>query len=143
MAMSRADEAGAVAAATAARPPSRPDERNQRHAVRRRHAGAADHLHGGGAADDRRRADRPAGNQAKALNSETKPITISINQDGKVYLAGDRDSARRIVPKLQAIAKAGYEERIYVRGDKTADYGTVMKVMARFSRRRLPAISAL
>ncbi len=33
--------------------------------------------------------------------------------------------------KLQAIAKAGYEERIYVRGDKTADYGTVMQVMAR------------
>ena len=33
--------------------------------------------------------------------------------------------------KLGAIAKAGYEERIYVRGDKTADYGTVMRVMAR------------
>ena len=33
--------------------------------------------------------------------------------------------------KLEAIAKAGYEERIYVRGDKTADYGTVMRVMAR------------
>jgi biopolymer transport protein ExbD len=41
------------------------------------------------------------------------------------------------VPKLQAIAKTGYEERIYVRGDKTADYGTVMKVMARDQRRRL------
>ena len=27
----------------------------------------------------------------------------------------------------------GYEERIYVRGDKDADYGTVMRVMARIS----------
>ena len=38
-----------------------------------------------------------------------------------------------MVPTLQAIAQAGYEERIYVRGDKTADYGTVMRVMARIS----------
>ena len=37
------------------------------------------------------------------------------------------------MPKLQAIAQAGYDERIYVRGDKTADYGTVMQVMARIS----------
>ena len=38
-----------------------------------------------------------------------------------------------MVPKLEAIAKTGYEERIYVRGDTAADYGTVMKVMARVS----------
>ena len=37
------------------------------------------------------------------------------------------------MPKLQAIARTGYDERIYVRGDKTADYGTVMQVMARIS----------
>ena len=35
--------------------------------------------------------------------------------------------------QLTAIAAAGYEERIYVRGDKTADYGTVMQGMARIS----------
>jgi biopolymer transport protein TolR len=38
-----------------------------------------------------------------------------------------------VVPKLQAIASTGYDERIYVRGDRTADYGTVMRVMARIS----------
>ncbi len=37
------------------------------------------------------------------------------------------------MPKLEQIAKTGNEERIYVRGDRTADYGTVMKVMARIS----------
>ena len=34
---------------------------------------------------------------------------------------------------LFAIATTGYNERIYVRGDTNADYGTVMKVMARIS----------
>jgi biopolymer transport protein TolR len=39
------------------------------------------------------------------------------------------------VPKLKAItdARAGLDERIFVRGDKKVDYGTVMKVMGRLS----------
>ena len=40
--------------------------RDQRHAVHRRDAGAADHLHGGGAARDRRRRGRPAGLDRRA-----------------------------------------------------------------------------
>jgi len=71
--------------------------------------------------------------QAKALNSETQPITISVNSSGAVYLNDSEIAVEEVVPKLQAIAKAGYQERIFVRGDRAADYGTVMKVMARIS----------
>jgi|SRR6187431_1468746 biopolymer transport protein TolR len=71
--------------------------------------------------------------QAKALNSETQPITFSIKEAGTVFLQDTEIPIEEVVPKLQAIAKAGYDERIYVKGDKTADYGTVMKVMARIS----------
>ena len=39
----------------------------------------------------------------------------------------------KVVPKLEAIATTGYNERIYVRGDTAAAYGVVMKVMARIS----------
>jgi biopolymer transport protein TolR len=58
---------------------------------------------------------------------------VSIDPQGKVFLQETEIPIEEVVPKLQAIAKTGYEERIYVRGDKTADYGTVMKVMARIS----------
>ncbi len=71
--------------------------------------------------------------EAQALNSETQPITISINEAGQVFLQETEIPLNEVVAKLDAIAKNGYEERIYVRGDKTADYGTVMKVMARVS----------
>ena len=71
--------------------------------------------------------------QAKAMNSETQPITVSVNQGGQIFLQETEIPLDEVVPKLQAIAQAGYEERIYVRGDKTADYGTVMRVMARIS----------
>ena len=69
--------------------------------------------------------------QAKALNSDTQPITISVNEGGQIYLQETEIPLDELVAKLGAIAKAGYEERIYVRGDRTTDYGTVMKVMAR------------
>ncbi|WP_269931413.1 protein TolR [Aminobacter sp. HY435] len=71
--------------------------------------------------------------QAKALNSDTQPITVSVNQGGQIYLQETEIGLDEVVPKLEAISKTGYEERIYVRGDKTADYGTVMQVMARIS----------
>ena len=80
--------------------------------------------------------------QAKAMNAETQPITVSVNQGGQIYLQETEIPLDELVPKLQAIAKTGYDERIFVRGDKTADYGTVMQVMARISGRRLQAISA-
>ncbi len=71
--------------------------------------------------------------QAKALNSDTQPITVSVNQQGQIFLQETEIPIDEVVAKLQAIARAGYEERIYVRGDKSADYGTVMRVMARIS----------
>lgn len=70
--------------------------------------------------------------RAKEMNSDTKPVTVSINKEGLVYLGEETEAAialDELVPKLQAIAKAGAEERIFVRGDATADYGTIMKVM--------------
>lgn len=71
--------------------------------------------------------------QAKALNADTQPITVSINNEGQIFLQETEIPLDEVVPKLQAIAQAGYEERIYVRGDRSADYGTVMRVMARIS----------
>ncbi|MEQ1952750.1 protein TolR [Mesorhizobium sp. CN2-181] len=68
--------------------------------------------------------------QAKAMNADTQPITISVNQTGQIHLQETEIPMEEVVPKLQAIAKTGYEERIFIRGDKMADYGTVMKVMA-------------
>ena len=71
--------------------------------------------------------------QAQAMNSDTQPITISVNSDGEIYLNDTVIPIDEVVAKLQAVAQAGYEERIFVRGDRSADYGTVMRVMARIS----------
>ena len=71
--------------------------------------------------------------RAKAMNSETQPITISVDETGRVFLSETEIPVEEVVAKLEAIAKTGFDERIYVRGDRTADYGTVMQVMGRIN----------
>jgi len=73
--------------------------------------------------------------QAKSLNQDKKPLTISVNEKGKVYLQNAEVAEDALVPKLKAIAEArgGTQARIYVRGDKTVAYGTMMKVMGQLS----------
>jgi biopolymer transport protein TolR len=67
--------------------------------------------------------------KAKPIQGDIEPITVSINAEGKVFLQNTEIDLATLVPKLQAIAQNGYDERIFVRGDTNANYGIVMKVM--------------
>ena len=69
--------------------------------------------------------------RGQQLQSNKEPLTISVQRDGKVYIQETEVQLAELADKLRAIAKAGYEEQIFVRGDKGIDYGTVMKVMSR------------
>src|SRR3974390_551195 len=73
--------------------------------------------------------------QAKSLDQDKNPLTLSVNLKGQVFLNDTEIGLDDLVPKLKAIteARAGLDERIFVRGDKKVDYGTVMKVMGRLS----------
>jgi biopolymer transport protein TolR len=68
---------------------------------------------------------------ASALNSETQPITISVNANGTIHLQETQIPAEEVAAKLQAISTTGYNERIFVRADSVAAYGIVADVMAR------------
>ncbi|WP_232628537.1 ExbD/TolR family protein [Methylobacterium sp. Leaf118] len=70
--------------------------------------------------------------QSKAgpLNSDVKPITLSIRRTGEVHLGEVELSDSAIVPQLMQAAKNGTEDRVFVRGDKRVDYGRVAQVMA-------------
>jgi biopolymer transport protein TolR len=73
--------------------------------------------------------------QAKSLDQDKEPLTVSVNVKEQVYLQNTEIPLDEVVPKLKAItdARGGADERIYVRGDRQVDYGTVMKVMGRIS----------
>ena len=72
--------------------------------------------------------------RARQLSSDKEPLTVSIEKNGKVYLGGAKLEGEAIpldelAAKVTAIAENGYDQRIFVRGDKSVDYGTVMQVM--------------
>ncbi len=73
--------------------------------------------------------------QAKSLDQDQKPLTVSVNLQGQVFLQESEIGVDELVAKLKAITenRGGFDERIYVRGDRKVDYGTVMRVMGRLS----------
>jgi biopolymer transport protein TolR len=84
--------------------------------------------------------------EAKQLEGDKEPLTISVDPEGKIFLQETELQIDEIVPKLTAIAKNGYDERIFVRGDRRVNYGVVMRVMGTISAagfRRIALISDL
>ena len=71
--------------------------------------------------------------KGKQLQSSKEPLAISVKVDGSVYIGETSVALDEIAPKLKAIAKNGYDEQIFVRGDKGVTYGLVMRVMGRIS----------
>jgi biopolymer transport protein TolR len=67
---------------------------------------------------------------AGQLNVEQKPITISINDKAQIFIGETQITIAEIGQKIQPLAKQGFDERIYVRGAKQVDYGTVAQVMS-------------
>ena len=73
--------------------------------------------------------------QAKSLDQDQKPLQLSVDINGKVFINDTEIPIGDLIPKLKAItdARAGLDERIYLRADKKAGYGTVAKVMGQLS----------
>lgn len=71
--------------------------------------------------------------ESNPLQEDKEPLTISVDTQGRIFLQETEIELDKLVPKLVAISSSGYEERIFVRGDRNVDYGTVMQVMGRVS----------
>jgi biopolymer transport protein TolR len=74
--------------------------------------------------------------QAKALEQNNEPLAISVNDRGQIFLQNDEIKLDDLLPKLQAIIDARHgssNDLIYIRGDRTVAYGTMMRVMGRIS----------
>jgi biopolymer transport protein TolR len=67
--------------------------------------------------------------QAAPINEQKEPLVISINSEGKIYLQETTVEADQLVPRLQAITNNNPTTSIYVRGDKSVNYGRVLEVM--------------
>jgi biopolymer transport protein TolR len=73
--------------------------------------------------------------QAKSLEQDKTPLQLSVDIKGRVFINDTEVAINDLLPKLKAItdARGGTDERIFMRADKKADYGTVARVMGLLS----------
>lgn len=68
--------------------------------------------------------------KAKALQTEDqKPIEITVDKDGKIYLADTEIKKAALISILKPMMEGDEERRIYVRGDRDIEYGKIMEVL--------------
>ena len=66
---------------------------------------------------------------ADSLPDDQEPLTLTINSKGEILIQEHKVNFDKVVPKILAISKNRTDTRIYVRGDKTINYGRVLEVM--------------
>ena len=71
--------------------------------------------------------------EAGAMEEQEEPLTVSIQQDGRIYLQETETPFAELAPRMQALAGEGFDKPIYVRADGRAPYAIVAQVMARLS----------
>ena len=86
--------------------------------------------------------------KGKQLEANKEPIVVSVTQKGYVFLGQEDKTPMKldeIGPKLNAVAanRGGADEPIFVRGDKSVEYGLVARVMGRIKEAGFKKISLI
>jgi len=67
--------------------------------------------------------------KAKSIAESEEPLVITVNAEGVVFIQDTEVEIENLVPRLKAITENKADTRIYLRGDRSVDYGRVMEVM--------------
>jgi biopolymer transport protein TolR len=86
--------------------------------------------------------------KGKQLEANKEPIVVSVTKQGEVFLGQEEKTPMRldeIGSKLNAVAgnRGGADEPIFVRGDKSVEYGLVARVMGRIKDAGFKKISLI
>ena len=66
---------------------------------------------------------------AKPLAIDKEPVAVTIDGDGRVFIKEPEVPLDELVSKLSDAVGANLDQRIYIRGDRSVSYGTIMRVM--------------
>jgi biopolymer transport protein TolR len=67
--------------------------------------------------------------KAKSIAESEEPLVITVNAEGVIFIQDTEVELENLVPRLAAITDNKPDTRIYVRGDKSINYGRVLEVM--------------
>ena len=67
--------------------------------------------------------------RAAALTEPKKPVVISLNHEGEVFIGDERVDADQLEPRLAELAAEDPARIVYVRSDKTNTYAQLMDTL--------------
>ena len=67
--------------------------------------------------------------KASALNVDQKPIAVSLNEQGQLFLMDQPIVDTDLTAKLQELSGGSTDQRIYLRASKIVTYGRVAQIM--------------
>ena len=70
---------------------------------------------------------------ADTLPEETEPLTLTINAKGEIFIQETKVEYEKMIAKIMAVSNNRTDTRIFVRGDKTINYGRVLEIMGMLS----------
>ena len=70
---------------------------------------------------------------ADTLPEESEPLTLTINAKGEIFIQETKVEYEKIIAKILAVSNNRTDTRIFVRGDKTINYGRVLEIMGMLS----------
>tara|TARA_B000000460_G_C21234220_1_gene272025 strand:- start:48 stop:464 length:417 start_codon:yes stop_codon:yes gene_type:complete len=70
---------------------------------------------------------------ADTLPKDMEPLTLTINSKGEIFIQETKVEYEKIIAKIMAVSNNRTDTRIYVRGDKTINYGRVLEIMGMLS----------
>ena len=72
--------------------------------------------------------------QAKAISDEdNKPLEVSLAGDGRLFIGEEEVNEDRLITVLTSMTENNPDRRIYIRADRSLDYGQVMRVLGNIS----------
>ncbi|HVM99565.1 MAG TPA: biopolymer transporter ExbD [Caulobacteraceae bacterium] len=81
--------------------------------------------------------------EAGAMQDQAEPLTVSIREDGTIFLNETQVPFSALSPALHDMAGAGMTRPIYVRADGRASYAIVAQVMAALSASGFSSINLI
>ncbi len=81
--------------------------------------------------------------QAPPITEPKEPLVITVNNEGKIFIQDTMVPTEALVPRLQAITGANPDALVYVRADKSIDYGRVLEVMSLISAAGFQKVSLI
>ena len=66
---------------------------------------------------------------AQQVGGKDEPLVVSVNAKDEIYLGETKHELEELRTKLKAVHNEKPDQRVFIRGDKTINYGRMMEVM--------------